>query len=373
MSVFDSNDAGPYNEDGGIHMISDKSASILSASVSWENDRLFLLDQTLLPNKKKYITVDSIEIAAEAIRSLRVRGAPAIGVAAAYSLYIHSSGAHTADEVRNRLIDGCAILAATRPTAVNLSWALERVKNAGLKALDGSPDDPAIVKAAVLGEAQAIHREDVEMCRSIGQFGADLLKDGMTVLTYCNAGRLATSGIGTALAPVYTAADRGMKISVYACETRPLLQGARLTAWELAEGGIDVTLICDNMAASVMASGKIDAVIVGCDRVATNGDAANKIGTYGLAQLARAHAIPFYVAAPTSTIDAAGTATGRDIKIEERGPDEIAFFNGRRIAPEGVRIFNPAFDITPAKLISAFITDRGVIFPPYDFTVGEPT
>jgi methylthioribose-1-phosphate isomerase len=253
-------------------------------------------------------------------------------------------------------------LASSRPTAVNLFWALKRMERA---AFDNKNKTVEELKEILIREANAIRDEDEGMCRAIGENALTLFRDGMTVLTHCNAGGLATAMYGTALAPIYLAKEKGMDIKVFADETRPLLQGARLTAWELMQAGVDVTLICDNMAAAVMAKGLIDAVIVGCDRVAANGDTANKIGTYGLAVLAKAHNIPFYTAGPTSTIDIE-TPSGNEIPIEERKPDEITCGLGRRTAPLGVKAYNPAFDVTPNELITAIITEKGVVRQPYD-------
>jgi methylthioribose-1-phosphate isomerase len=253
-------------------------------------------------------------------------------------------------------------LRATRPTAVNLFWAIDRME----RVLNEQTDVDSALEV-LTAEAFRIHAEDEAMCRSIGEHGATLLTDDMTVLTHCNAGSLATGGMGTALAPVYVAREQGKKISVYADETRPLLQGARLTAWELQQNGIDVTLICDNMAAVVMREGRINAVIVGSDRIACNGDVANKIGTYTVALLAKHHGVPFYVAAPTSTVDP-DIPTGDQIPIEERSSDEVAEFGGVRTAPEGIGVYNPAFDVTPRDLVVAIITERGVHKPPYDFS-----
>jgi methylthioribose-1-phosphate isomerase len=258
-----------------------------------------------------------------------------------------------------RLQEVADYLASSRPTAVNLFWALDRMKAAAL-ALRGRP--PEEIREALLAEARAIHEEDRQMCRAIGRHGAELLADGQGVLTHCNAGGLATADYGTALAVIYAAVEAGKRLAVYADETRPLLQGARLTAWELCRRGIDVTLICDSMAAQVMREGRVQAVVTGADRIAANGDTANKIGTYGVALLAAAHKIPFYVAAPTSTFDLA-IASGREIPIEERDPREVTHGFGRQTAPEGVKVYNPAFDVTPAELIAAIICERGIIRP----------
>ncbi len=333
--------------------------------MAWKGDvagHLSLIDQTLLPTELKYVECRDVECVWEAIKSLRVRGAPAIGVAAAYGvcLGVQASRSSTEGEFFARLEQVTAYLATSRPTAVNLFWALERMK-ATASALRGK-QSPAEISAALMAEARAIEDEDRAMCRAIGRHGAQLLVDGQGVLTHCNAGGLATSDYGTALAVFFAASESGKRLHVYADETRPLLQGARLTAWELQQRGIDVTLICDSMAAQVMREGRVQAVVTGADRIAANGDAANKIGTYGVALLAAAHDIPFYVAAPTSTFDLS-LADGDAIPIEQRDPREITHGFGRQTAPEGIGVYNPAFDVTPARLIKAIICERGVIEP----------
>ncbi len=322
---------------------------------------LRILDQTRLPGETVTIDTTDRETVWHAIKSLQVRGAPAIGVAAAMGVAAAAQHRRTGtiDDVL-ATVDGTAdYLATSRPTAVNLFWALDRMRRTAHAC---GADTGEALAAVLVNEAIAIRDEDLAMCRAIGEHGATLLEDGNTILTHCNAGGLATSGYGTALAPVYVAHEQGKRISVYADETRPLLQGARLTAWELMQAGVDVTLICDNMAAQVMKEGRIDMVFVGADRIAANGDAANKIGTYGVALLAKAHNIPFYVLAPTSTIDPAA-ATGADIPIEERGAEEITEGFGRRTAPEGVAVYAPAFDVTPAALITGIITEDGITAP----------
>ena len=334
-------------------------------TIRWDRDKdeLVLLDQTRLPGEVAYARCRDIESVAEAIRSLKVRGAPAIGVAAAYGVVLGVRQS-TADEYGafGREVDDAADrLAATRPTAVNLFWALDRMRRAARENRGAPVED---IKGALLREAMAIQSEDERTCRLIGEHGAALLRSGQTVLTHCNAGALATSGMGTALAVVYRAHGEGKRIHVYADETRPVLQGARLTSWELAQAGIGVTLICDNTAAQVMKEGRIDCVIVGADRVAANGDVANKIGTYGVAVLADAHGVPLYVAAPFSSIDLS-MESGREIPIEERGAAEISQGPGGRTAPEEVEVYNPAFDVTPARYVSAIITERGVARRPY--------
>lgn len=323
---------------------------------------LCLIDQTRLPTEFVKIQCRDAESVWEAIKTLRVRGAPAIGVAAAYGVCLGLQGVAAASpkEFFDKLEDVVAYLASSRPTAVNLFWALERMRQLAVKR--GPRRSPAALLAELLAEARVIHEEDRQMCRAIGQHGAALLADGDGVLTHCNAGGLATSDYGTALAVIYAAVESGKRIHVYVDETRPLLQGARLTAWELMRRGIDATLICDNMAAQVMREGRVRAVVTGADRIAANGDAANKIGTYGVALLAAAHGIPFYVAAPSSTFDPA-IASGEEIPIEQRDPREITHGFGRQTAPDGIRVYNPAFDVTPARLIKALICERGVIEP----------
>ena len=321
-----------------------------------------LLDQTLLPTKVKYRSCARLEQVWEAIRALRVRGAPAIGIAAAMGLVlgVRRSRAHSFEAFRGELAQAAERLAASRPTAVNLSWALRRM----LRVADEHRRLPlAALKECLLREAVAVHQEDAAMCRAIGAHGAPLLPARGGVLTHCNAGALATGGAGTALAVITAAHAAGKALHVYADETRPLLQGARLTTWELMQAGVPVTLICDNMAAQVMREGRVRAVIVGADRIAANGDAANKIGTYGVAVLAKAHGLPFYVAAPTSTFDPS-LATGAGIPIEQRGAAEVTEGFGRRTAPYGVAVYCPAFDVTPAKYIAAIITERGLIIRP---------
>jgi methylthioribose-1-phosphate isomerase len=323
---------------------------------------LEMIDQTLLPVEFRLIDCRNAETVWEAIKMLRVRGAPAIGISAAYGVCVGIQSALGApeDEFFARLDEVTTYLAGSRPTAVNLFWALDRMKRkaSSLREQKSSSE----IGQALLEEAKAIHEEDRQMCRAIGRHGAELLTDGMGVLTHCNAGGLATADYGTALAVFFAAAESGKTLHVYADETRPLLQGARLTTWELQQRGIDVTLICDSMAAQVMREGRIQAVVTGADRIAGNGDAANKIGTYGVAQLAAAHEIPFYVAAPSSTFDLS-LAGGDQIPIEERDPREITHGFGRQTAPDGVKVYNPAFDVTPARLIEALICEKGVIKP----------
>ncbi len=332
-------------------------------SVIWQNDQLDLLDQRLLPEEIVYLPLTTAEDVWEAIRHLKVRGAPAIGISAAYGVVLGSRNASTAEDWLESVKREAQYLATSRPTAVNLFWALDRMKAAAsAMAEQGLSLDEC--KAALLAEAIAIQSEDEETNRQIGEHALSLFKDGMGVLTHCNAGGLATAKYGTALAPFYLALEQGITLRVFADETRPVLQGARLTAFELQQAGVDVTLICDNMAGMVMAKGWVDAVIVGTDRVAANGDVANKIGTYSVAVLAKAHGIPFYVACPLSTIDL-DTPTGAEIPIEERSAEEITEGFGKRTAPEGVKVYNPAFDVTPHEYVTAIITEKGIVQAPY--------
>jgi methylthioribose-1-phosphate isomerase len=322
-----------------------------------------MIDQTLLPTQIDIIELHDVESVWESIKTLRVRGAPAIGIAAAYGVCIglqNLPADANHEMVRRRLHDVAEYLASSRPTAVNLFWALDRMK-ALAESLYAVKPVPEILEA-LFTEAKAIHEEDRHICRSIGRFGLELVPENSTWLTHCNAGGLATADYGTALAIFFAATEAGRKIRVYADETRPLLQGARLTAWELMQRGIDVTVICDSMAALVMQQGKIDGVVVGADRITANGDTANKIGTYGVAVLAKAHNVPFYVAAPVSTFDLS-LSEGSEIPIEERSADEICCGFGKRTAPEGVKVYNPAFDVTPAPLIAGIVTERGIITP----------
>ena len=341
----------------------------LPRTVQWIGDlpgHVRLIDQTLLPTQVAYCDCQTVEEVWEAIRTLRVRGAPAIGVTAAMGVVVgvqmHSESAGYA----RRLKDVADYLRTSRPTAVNLFWAIERLEKKVQPLLERSA--PADLTRVLLEEALAIEAEDRQMCRAIGRIGADLVQQGQGILTHCNAGGLATADYGTALAVMYTAHEQGKRFQVFADETRPLLQGARLTAWELQQAGIDVTLICDNMAAQVMREGKIQLVIVGADRIAINGDTANKIGTYGVAVLARAHGIPFYVAAPSSTFDL-HIKDGSEIPIEQRDPREITEGMGKVIAPAGIRVYNPAFDVTPADLIAGIITEKGLIAPVNETTI----
>ncbi|MBL4844036.1 MAG: S-methyl-5-thioribose-1-phosphate isomerase [Planctomycetes bacterium] len=324
---------------------------------------LDIIDQRLLPAVAERLVLTTVQGTWDAIKTLAVRGAPAIGCASAYGVVVGAQTAFGASTAEAAAAARAAAdhLATSRPTAVNLFWALDRMKDTIARAVE-SCEDGAALCAVLLDEAKAIHQADVETCRQIGKHGAALLPNPARVLTHCNAGGLATAGYGTALGCFYAAKEAGMDISVMACETRPLLQGARLTTYELQQGGVPVTLMSDGMAAFAMQNGKLDAVIVGADRIARNGDAANKIGTYSHAVNAKHHGIPFYVAAPKSTFDLS-LASGQEIPIEERAREELSEFNGRQIAPEGVPTWNPAFDVTPAALIAGIITEFGVIQP----------
>jgi methylthioribose-1-phosphate isomerase len=329
------------------------------AAIAWVGEAegfLQLIDQTLLPNRLEYLDCCDVQTVWEAIKMLRVRGAPAIGIAAAYGVVIAAASAEdTASRVATAL-RGADYLATSRPTAVNLFWALDRMR----KVIEGG--QPERLPQALLDEARRIHAEDRAMCHAIGSHGAALIPDQATLITHCNAGGLATAEYGTALSVMFTCQDQGKQLRVFADETRPLWQGARLTAWELQQRGIPTTVICDSMAAHVMQTRHVDAVIVGADRITARGDAANKIGTYGLAVAARFHSVPFYVAAPSSTFDLT-LFDGKDIPIEQRAPQEVLAPGGVNIAPEGIDVYNPAFDVTPAELITALITERGVIAP----------
>ena len=329
-----------------------------------ETNSLYIVDQTLLPNEEKEILLKTAEEMYDAIKMLKVRGAPAIGICAAYCLYTLSVeiNAKNGGDFFKELEKLADYLNSSRPTAVNLSWALKRMVALAKKNSALSPDE---IRRLLYIEVRAIHNEDIEMCRSISEFGLTLVKDGDGILTHCNAGPLATSRYGTALGPILLGTERGMNFRVFADETRPLLQGARLTSYELYKAGVDVTLICDNMANTVMRNGWIQAVFVGCDRIAANGDTANKIGTCGVAVLAKHYGIPFYTLGPTSTIDL-DCKTGADIEIEQRDPDEIKTkFYEKPMALAGVKCFNPAFDVTDNELISGIVTQKGICRPPY--------
>jgi methylthioribose-1-phosphate isomerase len=332
-------------------------ASYSAVELSPGNREVVLLDQRRLPSAEEYLHLRTVEKVARAIESLAVRGAPAIGIAAAYGVVLAAA-------------DGSGVTAAierlrrTRPTAVNLAWGLERMARVAVSALAGQADVESLAR-----EARAIHREDVAACRAIGARGAEFVPDGATILTHCNAGALATGGYGTALGVVRAARESGKRVRVVACETRPVLQGARLTAWELARDGIDVTLVTDSMVAQLLRAGGADLAVVGADRIARSGDVANKIGTYGLACLAAIHEVPLYVAAPWSTVDPA-CPNGDAIVIERRDPQEVLCFGDARVAPEGVAADNPAFDVTPARLVRAIVTERGVAAPPDERSLG---
>ena len=353
-------------------------------TIAWTGEAARLLDQTKLPTETVYVDIADERQMWDAIRRLVIRGAPAIGVAAAFGVYLGVRSHPPGELLRflSRLNEVCDYLATSRPTAVNLFWAIDRQRRVARDAgRDARPDanDARIVdaiKSKLLATATSMLEEDTAVCRAIGAHGVRLLEELQSdagpvhVLTHCNAGGLATVQYGTALAPIYVGAERGLKFHVYADETRPLLQGARITAYELQQNGIPVTVICDGMAASVMSEGRVKAVIVGTDRVAANGDVANKIGTLGVAILARHYGIPFYVAAPTSSIDLS-LATGAQIPIEQRDPREISEGLGRRVTPDEVDIYNPAFDVTPAALVTAIITEKGVVREPYEAGLRE--
>lgn len=336
-------------------------------TISWEKDAVRIIDQTKLPLKKQFLLISTKEEMWDAIKTLKIRGAPAIGIAAAFGIYlgIKDFRGNNRDGFLKTTDDVCRYIGSSRPTAVNLFWAIERIKRLVSDKEELSPGD---LKTLVLGEANRMIEEDNEVCRSIGENGVSLINDGYSLLTHCNAGGLATAMYGTALAPIFKAKELGINVHVYVGETRPLLQGARITAWELLEADIPATLITDNMAAFVMYQKKVDMVIVGADRIAANGDTVNKIGTLGVALLAKNFGIPFYVAAPISTIDVK-TATGDDIPIEHRDPLEVIKGFGKQTAPAGIQVYNPAFDVTPAQYIEGIITEKGIIKPPFRKTI----
>ncbi|MCQ2554784.1 MAG: S-methyl-5-thioribose-1-phosphate isomerase [Clostridia bacterium] len=354
------------------------------SGVKFENEKLIILDQTKLPNEEVYCEVETKEDVWDAIKRLAVRGAPLIGVFAAYGMYISTrdfspydtpcgvmkpekcSRVENIRKYADYLKEVGEYLKTSRPTAVNLSWAVDRITDK-VEAILASGEMITVkgLKAVVLSEAREIEREDIESCRKMGEYGLSLLKPGMGILTHCNAGTLATSKYGTCISPIYLGQEKGYDFKVYSDETRPLLQGARLTSWELHKAGVDVTLICDNMASIVMKEGKIDAVVVGCDRMASNGDGANKIGTSGVAILAHEYGIPFYMYVPTSTIDMS-LKDGSEIPIEKRDGEEICkMWYGKRMGPDGVKTYNPAFDVTDNKYITAVVTEKGIVYPPY--------
>jgi methylthioribose-1-phosphate isomerase len=335
-------------------------------TVEWTNEGIRMIDQRVLPTEEKYLMLRSWEEVAEAIKKMVVRGAPAIGVSAAMGLALGASqsvGMSVAD-LEDDFTYMCKVMGETRPTAINLFWAIERMRER-FNREKGKTKSVEEIKTSLVAEAQKIFQEDIAANRAIGRFGADLIADGDTVLTHCNAGALATAGdYGTALGVIRGARDAGKRVAVIADETRPFLQGLRLTAWELAKDDIPVTVITDNMAGSVMQSGKVNAVVVGADRIAGNGDTANKIGTYMVAVLARKHEIPFYVAAPITTLDLT-LKSGAEIPIEQRDRKEVTHIRGQQLAPDGIEVSNPAFDVTPNDLVTAIITDRGVARAPY--------
>ena len=337
-------------------------------TIEWRDGKVVMIDQRVLPHEESYVVNETPEQVAESIKTMVIRGAPAIGIAAAYGLAQAAlQGPSEPLAAKKRFADVCEFMAATRPTAVNLFWAIERMRKLFDDKLLDSVD---AAREALLAEAKKIHEDDIASCRAMGKFGAELVPASANILTHCNAGALATGGYGTALGVIRAAQEAGKKVHVLADETRPWLQGARLTTYELAADGIDTTLICDNMAGALMAQGKIDLVVVGADRIAANGDVANKIGTYTVAVLAKENGIPFYVAAPLSTIDRS-LPDGTHIAIEQRSPEEVTRVFGKvPIAPDGLPAANPAFDVTPARYITAIITEKGVAKPPSAETVG---
>ena len=327
-------------------------------TIEWQNDAVVMIDQRKLPAEEAYVRCRTPREVARAIRNMVIRGAPAIGVAAAMGLALGVQRSRTrgSGQLAAEFYKLCELMAATRPTAVNLFWAIERMKERFATAVRAGRS-PAEIGETLVAAARQIHDDDVASCRALGAHGAEVVPAAGRVLTHCNAGALATGGYGTALGVIRAAVERGKQVAVFADETRPFLQGARLTAWELLRDGIETTVITDSMAGPLLRDGRIDVVVVGADRIAANGDVANKIGTYGLAVLAKAHNVPFYVAAPSSTVDM-DTPTGSAITVEQRDPSEVA-------APDGVDVSNPAFDVTPADLVTAIITERGVFTPPY--------
>lgn len=338
-------------------------------TIQFDGETVSMLDQRLLPDQEIYRRFKDHKEVADAITDMIIRGAPAIGIAAAFGIALGVKNIDTKDKdvFRERFDKILDEFAKTRPTAVNLFWAIDRMKRTFYE----SPClTLAEIKDELIAKAKRIYEEDIKICKEIGRAGKDLIKDGDNILTHCNAGALAASEYGTALSVVRAAFKQGKKIHVFADETRPYLQGARLTSWELNKDGIPVTVICDNMAGYLMSQGKIDFIVVGADRIVANGDTANKIGTYSIAALAKYHKIPFYTAAPLSTIDIK-IKNGGDIPIEIRKSDEMTHFNGKRIVPEGVPVYNPSFDVTPAELITGIITDKGVLHPPYEKTIAQ--
>ena len=331
------------------------------STLTWKRNALTLLDQTKLPGKVSFVVCRDVHAVFDAIRRLAVRGAPAIGVAAAFGLYLGVRNVKTTREFLKEVKRISSFLQSARPTAVNLKWALERMKRC---ATDHKALDLPHLKAILLDEAKSIYREEKKMCDAMARLGATLIRRRESILTHCNAGALATVGVGTALAPLYQAKKEGKRIDVFVPETRPLLQGSRLTAWELRRAGLPVTVVCDSVVGDLFRKGKVNKVFVGADRVARNGDTANKIGTYTLASLAKSHGIPFYVVAPKSTFDFS-ISSGEEIPIEERSASEVVEPFGVRTAPKGIKVYNPAFDVTPGRWITAFVTDEGILYPPY--------
>jgi len=343
----------------------------MQRTVDYKNGKVIMIDQTRIPAEMVTIELSSYESVADAIVTMKVRGAPAIGVSGALGVLLAAKTAcvSDSDELLAVLERAANVLQDTRPTAVNLFWGIKRMMNAAREAVRSGADvDGVIHGLEELGEAML--QEDEDVCRALGKYGAELLPNEGNVLTHCNAGALACVGYGTALGVIRAAVEMGKRIHVYADETRPRLQGMKLTCFELVQDGIPVTVISDNMAASFMRQGKIDCVVLGADRIAANGDVANKIGTYGVAVLAKHHGIPFYVAAPMSTVDASLTS-GDDIPIEERSHEEVTHIDGHRIAPVGVQVINPSFDVTPAEYVTAIITEKGIVYPPYKFSNGN--
>jgi len=340
-------------------------------TIEWKDDAVVMIDQRKLPTAEIYVTCKTAKDVAKAIKTMVIRGAPAIGVAAAMgiALGMRRSTATGTKQFVTEFQRVCDLMAATRPTAVNLFWAIDRMKKTFAEAAQRGLS-VAELQVRLEDEARAIHDEDVQSCRTMGAHGASLVPESARILTHCNAGALATAGYGTALGVIRAAAEQGKRVAVLADETRPFLQGARLTAWELVKDGIDTTVITDNMAGAMMRLQQVDLVVVGADRIAANGDVANKIGTYGVAVLAKEHGIPFYVAAPISTVDL-GTADGSLIPIEERSDREVTHVGTSRLTPEGARIRNPAFDVTPSRYVTAIITERGIARAPYDESLAE--
>lgn len=362
----DDNGGMPY----GVIASDHQAAGNVPRALWWDEERgaLAMIDQSALPIEFHVLTLTTATEVADAIRTLKVRGAPAIGVAAAFGFALGARAAmretRDAATLRGRLDELAQMLVATRPTAVNLTWAVRRMRAAADSQLTADGADVNQISNVLFSEAQRIASEDASACRAMGELGAELIHDGDRLLTHCNAGALATAGMGTALAPIFVAHQAGKRLHVYVDETRPVLQGARLTAWELQRAGVPLTLITDSMAAHIIKRASVNGIFVGADRIAANGDVANKIGTYGLAVIAREHGVPFYVVAPRSTIDLT-LPSGEAIPIEERSPEEVTHVRGQRIAPEGVAVANPAFDITPARFVAAIITEAGIIRPPY--------